>query len=104
MKEPDVKKIVLRYSIITSVICLIIADLYVAYSDKFINYFLLPILSVDLNNDGEPDLTQMKKYNLKLFNKFNFPIGLIVFHIIILLMKIFLLAWLLKFILKYVKS
>lgn len=102
MKTLDIKKLILKYSIITSVVCLIIADLYVTYSNKIINYLLVPFLSIDINNDGEPDLKQLKAYRLKLFRGINIPIGLLVYHIIILLLKILLLFVIIQQILKYV--
>jgi hypothetical protein len=104
MLKLEVKKLIFKYSIITSVIGLILSELYISYSSKYINLILTPLLSIDMNNDGEPDLTQLKKYNLKLLKKYNLPIGLIIYHTFVLALKLILLMILFNYISKYVTS
>lgn len=104
MLKLELKKLIFKYSVITTVIGLILSDLYVSYSSKYINLILTPLLSIDLNDDGEPDLTQLKKYNLKLLKKYNLPIGLIIYHTFVLALKLLLIMLLFSYISKHVTS
>lgn len=104
MLKLEVKKLIFKYSVITTVISLLLADLYVSYSSKYINLILTPLFSIDLNNDGEPDLTQLKKYNLKLLQTYNLPIGLIIYHTFILALKLLLILIPFSYISKHTTS
>lgn len=104
MIKLEVKKLIFKYSVITTVISLILTELYVSYSSKYINLILTPLLSIDLNNDGEPDLTQLKKYNFKILKKYNLPIGLIIYHTFVLALKLLLIMLLVSYISKHVTS
>ena len=91
----DLHTFVLKYSIISSVTTLVMAHMYNEYIDKFVVYLISPIFSFDLNNDGKPDLEQIKQFSLTL-GKTKIPLGLILFNLAILIIKIVILYYILK--------
>lgn len=91
-----IKKYIINVSILTSVIVLIVANMYNDYMDKFVRDLIAPIFSIDLNNDGEPDLKQLRNYTIT-FKTAKFPIGNIVYNLIILVIKIIILYYLVQF-------
>lgn len=91
-----------KYSVITSIVVLIVAQLYNEHMDKFVTYLISPIFSIDLDLNGEPDLEQIRRLQIRLFNgSFKFPIGLILYNFIVLFIKLVVLFAMLKLILKY---
>lgn len=94
------KKYIINISVLSSVIVLIIAGLYNEYIDKLIRDLIAPIFSSDLNNDGIPDLDQLQKYVVNI-GKYKFPLGNLFYNILVLILKIFVLYYLLKLLLNY---
>lgn len=60
-----------------------------------------PIFSIDLNNDGEPDLQQIKKWSVMFCNT-KIPLGLLSYNIIIIFVKLMILLIFIKLLIKYV--
>lgn len=96
------KKFILKYAIISSVLCLILADIYRQHINSFIIYLVDPIFSIDLNNDGEPDLKQLKKWTINIGNS-KVPIGLLSYNLLILIIKVIILFTLLHLLINYLK-
>ena len=94
------KKFILKYTVISSALCLILADIYNQHINNLITYLVDPIFSIDLNNDGEPDLQQLKKWSVKI-RKSTIPIGLILYNLLILIIKLILLFTLLHILINY---
>lgn len=102
-KETELKTFIAKYSVLTSIVVLIIAQLYNNHMDKFVSYLISPIFSIDLDFNGEPDLEQIRRFKVKLFNnRLTLPIGLIIYNFIELFIKLVILFFILKLILKYV--
>jgi hypothetical protein len=102
MKKIELNRFVLNYTIMTTVICLIVADLYITYSNKLINFILLPLLQIDIDNNGKPDIKELKMYNITLFNKIKIPFGLILYDLIVLVLKVILLATVIYYMYNYI--
>lgn len=101
--EPALIRFIAKYSVLTSIVVLIMAQLYNKHMDRFVSYLISPIFSVDLDLNGEPDLEQIRKYQFTLFSgKLKFPIGLIIYNFIELFIKLMILFFMLKLVLKYV--
>lgn len=101
-KESEIVTFITKYSVLTSIVVLIMAQLYNKHMDKFVNYVISPIFSIDSDLNGEPDLEQIRRYQLRLFSdRFKFPVGLIVYNFIELFIKLVILFVILKLVLKY---
>jgi len=98
--DTSFKKFIIKYTVVSSALCLILADIYKKHVNTFINYLVDPVFSVDLNNDGEPDLQQLKKWTV-IIGKSKVPLGLILYNLLILVVKVILLFTLLHLLIKY---
>ena len=65
-KDKVIKKYIINISVLTSTIVLIVANLYNEYMDKILRDLIAPIFSADLNNDGQPDLKQLRDLIIKI--------------------------------------
>jgi large-conductance mechanosensitive channel len=101
-KVKGLKKYIINISVLTSTIVLIIAQLYNEYMDKILKDLLAPLVSIDLDNNGEPDLKELKNYTIKI-NGLIFPIGNIIFNIFILTIKLLILYNIVKLLINKVK-
>ena len=95
------KKFIIKYSIIASVFNLILANLYNNYVDKFINYLVSPLFNLDLNNNGEPDVNELKNYKIIINNR-KIHIGLFLFNLIVLTIKLIILYYIIMFLINKV--
>ena len=75
------KKFILKYSLISSLIVWAAGSHFKDFTQCIIESMIHPFLSLDLDNNGEPDLKQIKEYNRNIFN-IKFPIGKLLIGII----------------------
>jgi large-conductance mechanosensitive channel len=101
-KNNNLKKYIVNISVLTSTIVLIIAEMYNEYMDKILKDLLAPLVSVDLDNNGEPDLKQLKQFKVKIGSAV-FPFGNIIYNLIILSFKILILYFIVKLLIKNVR-
>lgn len=92
------KKFFIKYSVLSSIITFVFARLYIEYVDSLLLCILDPLLSIDLDKNGVPDLEQLKKFKLKIFN-ITIPIGLLIYKTISFLIKAVLLYYIIIWIL-----
>ena len=85
MKDHSVREFIIKYTIITSIIVWMIGSLSKSFLDNFIDLLIEPFFSIDLNENGKPDLKELIKYNITIGN-IKFPIG----RIGLILLKFFL--------------
>lgn len=93
------KKYIINISVLTSTIVLIIANLYNEYIDKILQDLIAPLFSFDVNDDGEPDLKQIKRLKMIIGNA-KIPIGNILYNLFILFIKIVILYFIIKQLIK----
>ena len=98
-KDKVLKKYIINISVLTSTIVLIVANLYNEYMDKILRDLIAPIFSADLNNDGQPDLKQLRELIVKV-GGIKFPIGNFIYNLIMLIIKITILYFLVIFLFK----
>lgn len=94
--QDKLKKFIIKYSIIASVFNLVLANLYNNYVDKFINYLVSPMFNLDLNNNGEPDVNELKNYKIEINNR-KIHVGLFLFNLIVLIIKLLILYFIITF-------
>jgi large-conductance mechanosensitive channel len=86
----NLKEFLIKYTVIATAFTWLIAGRVDKLVTSFGQAFLEPLFSFDLNNDGKPDLKQIK--SIVLFNKF--PIGLFIIEVLKTLLSIFII-WIL---------
>jgi large-conductance mechanosensitive channel len=101
-KNKNLKRYIINISVLTSTIVLIISNLYNEYMDKILKDLIAPFVSIDLDNNGEPDLKQLKNFTIKIGSS-KFPIGNLIYNIIILTIKILILYIIVKLLISKVK-
>lgn len=96
----SIQEFIIKYSIIASLFTFIVGGRIGSFLDELINLIIEPFFSIDLNENGEPDLKELIKYNLQV-GRVKLPLGKILLELIKLLMKILILYYIIKFILNY---
>ena len=86
----NLKEFLVKYTVIATAFTWLVAGRVDKLVSSFGEAFLEPLFSFDLNNDGKPDLKQIKK--IVLFNKF--PIGLFIMEVLKTILAVFVI-WLL---------
>ena len=97
------KRLFIKYSVLSSVITYVVAIVYLNYVKDIISCILDPFLSLDLNDDGKPDLKQLKDYKITI-NKYKIPIGLLIYSTIVFILNLIVLYYLILFIMTYIIS
>jgi large-conductance mechanosensitive channel len=97
-----IKRYIINVSVLTSTIVLIVAQLYNEYMDKILQDLIAPFVSIDLNNNGTPDLKELKNYKIKI-RGVTFPLGNLIYNIFILIIKLLILYYIVKLLISKVK-
>jgi large-conductance mechanosensitive channel len=92
----NLKEFLVKYTVIATALTWLVAGKVDKLVTSFGQAFLEPLFSFDLNNDGKPDLKQIK--SIVLFNKF--PIGLFIIEVLKTLLALFLIWLLIHFVIK----
>ena len=92
----NLKEFLVKYTVIATAFTWLVAGRVDKLVNSFGESFLEPLFSFDLNNDGKPDLKQIK--NLVIFKKF--PIGLFVIEVLKTILAIFLIWCLIHLVMK----
>lgn len=100
--KKTLKKYIINISVLTSTIVLIVANMYTEYIDKILKDLIAPLFSIDLDNNGIPDLQQLKNYYITVRNV-KFPVGNLIYNLSILIIKIFILYLITVYLLKKIK-
>ena len=87
MQESEVQHFVIKYSIISAMITWILANYMKDFGDCLIDGVLKPFFSLDLDDNGEPDMQQLQKFTVQISNM-KFPIGRIIFGLIKILLHL----------------
>ena len=100
--DDKLTKFVIKYSIISSIAVFVIGGHLKDFSANLIDLIIEPLFSIDLNNDGKPDLKQLDKLNLRI-GSITFPLGKIFLIIIKMFLEIMVIYYIVLFILKHTK-
>ena len=92
----NLSEFLVKYTVIATAFTWLIAGRVDKLVSSFGQSFLEPLFSFDLNNDGKPDLQQIKK--IVIFNKF--PIGLFIIEILKTILAVFVIWALIHLIMK----
>lgn len=100
MKELSVREFVIKYTVCTSILVWIIGSFSKTFLSDFIDLILQPFFSIDLNENGEPDLKEILKYNLTIGN-IKFPIGKIGLILLKFVIQVVIVYYIVYFIINY---
>lgn len=81
------RRVIIKYSVIISLFTFTLAKYFKNAIDDIADFFLIILLSIDLDNNGEPDVVQIKKYSFTLFN-IKFAVGKLFYGLFRLLLQI----------------
>lgn len=94
------KKVIIKYSVIIALFTFTVSKFFKTAIDQIVDVFLCPLLTVDINQDGKPDLKQLQKLDIKIGNV-NFKFGQLLFALIKLFLQIVIVYIILSYILDY---
>lgn len=94
------KKVIIKYSVIISLFTFTLSKFFKRAIDQIVDVFLSPLLTIDINQDGKPDINQLRKWNIKLGNT-ELKLGQLIYAIIKLILQILVVYLILLFTLKY---
>jgi len=94
------KKVIIKYSVIIALFTFTVSKFFKTAIDQIVDVFLCPLLTVDINQDGKPDLKQLQKLDIKIGN-INFKFGQLLFALIKLFLQIVIVYLILSYILNY---
>lgn len=100
MKEHTVKEFIIKYTVFTSIVVWIISSFSKHFLKDFLDLLIEPFFSIDINENGEPDLKELIKYNLTLGN-IKFPIGKIILALIKYILQIIIVYYIVYIIITY---
>jgi hypothetical protein len=100
MKELSVREFIIKYTVCTSIVVWVIGSFSKTFLSDFIDLILQPFFSIDLNENGEPDLKEILKYNLTIGN-IKFPIGKIGLILLKFIIQIVIVYYIVYFIINY---
>ena len=94
------KKVIIKYSVIISLFTFTLSKFFKRAIDQIVDVFLSPLFAIDINQDGKPDINQLRKWNIK-FGDTELKFGQLIFAIIKLILQILVVYLILLFTLKY---
>ena len=97
---PEVKRFIVKYAMVSSIVVWLIASHLKDFNSKFIEYLTKPLFSIDLDSDGEPDLQQLSHVIL-VIGRFKFPIGKMLYEMLKILLELLMIYLTVYFILNY---
>ena len=98
--QPLFTKFIIKQAILTTAFTYLIAGQVQKLASVFVDTIIEPLFSVDLDNDGKPDLKQLEKYVVKFFN-IKFSLGKLVSQIVKFLFFLAFTFIILTFFMKY---
>lgn len=100
MKDPNIKDFIVKYTIISSIVVWVLSSQVKDFLFNVISLLIEPFFSIDLNDNGEPDLKELVKYSFKM-GKLKIPLGKIILETIKLVLQIMVMYFIILMIIKY---
>lgn len=94
------KKFIIKYSLISSLFVWALGYHFKDFTQCIIDTIVHPLMSIDLDQNGEPDLLQFKRLKITI-NNVQFPIGKLIIGTIDFIVKILLIMLFVWLILNY---
>lgn len=98
--DNNIKKFIIKTSVISSLIVLVLASQIKDFIDCIVSVILDPFFSIDINSNGEADLEELKKMIIQI-GKYKFTIGKLLYSLIEIAIKISIIVLFLYLIINY---
>ena len=82
MKNVSLKDFIVKYTLISSIVVWVLGSQIKDFLFNIISLLIEPFFSVDLNDNGEPDLKELVKFSVKI-GKIKIPLGKIILETIL---------------------
>ena len=100
MKEHEIKTFIIKASVVSSLIIWVLGSQVRDFVDCLVSIILKPFFSIDLDNDGEPDLEELKNMVIKI-GSYKFQLGKLLYTLIEIVLKISIIISILYIIISY---
>ena len=87
-KKLSVSDFIIKTSVLTSLFVWLLGNKSSEFLTSITNLLIDPIFSIDLNNNGEPDLKELEKFNIKIGGK-KLLVGKIILEFVKLIFHMF---------------
>ena len=81
MNDDKITQFIIKYSIISSIIVWIIGSSLSQCLNNILDVLITPFFKIDINDDGKPDLHQLKEMDINI-GSYKFSFGFLLFNII----------------------
>ena len=100
MNNNEIKTFIIKASVISSLIIWVLGSQVRDFIDCIVSAILKPLFSVDINNDGEPDLEELKRMIIQI-GTYKFQFGKLLYALLEIIIKIVVVLLILSVIMKY---
>lgn len=100
--DDNFSKFLIKHAVLASAFTFLLGYQLRELISVLIDTLIKPIFSIDLNDDGEPDLQQLKKFTTNVLG-IKYPVGKLLIEIIKTIITIFVIYISIVFITKYTK-
>lgn len=100
MNDMTLKDFIIKYTLIASITVWVLGSQIKEFLLSFISILVEPFFSIDLNENGEPDLKELVKFNIQI-GKIKIPLGKLIMETIKLVLQLLFMYAILKYILNY---
>ena len=101
-KNLSVSDFIIKTSVLSSLLVWILGSKSSDFLNSITNLLIDPLFSIDFNNNGEPDLKELEKFNIKICGK-KFLVGKIILELIKLIFHMFVIYLVIYFAIKKTK-
>lgn len=98
--DGNFRKFLIKHTVLASAITFLLGFQIRSLISELIDTVINPLFSVDLNNDGEPDLKQIRKFTANIFG-IKYPVGKLFLELIKTAVTIFVIYLSVVFITRY---
>lgn len=100
--DNKLKKFIIKYSLISALFIWAIGSHFKDFTKCVVESLIHPFMSMDLDQNGQPDLIQLKQFKITILN-ITFPIGKLFLAIINFVAEISLVLFIIWLFIKYSK-
>lgn len=100
MNDISLKDFIIKYTLISSIVVWVLGSQIKDFLFNFISILIEPFFSIDLNENGEPDLKELARFTIKI-GKIKIPLGKLLLETIKLVLQLIFMYLFIKYILMY---
>lgn len=98
--DGELERVIIKYSVIITLFTFVLSKMVSKSVSDIVDVFLGFLFQFDFDRNGVPDLTQLKKIDVKIF-KMKFSLGKLIYAVIKLAIQILIIMTLIKIFIVY---